>query len=403
MAKNGERNFLPRAYWLALKMKQFMRLQRVRSGGFCALTVMAIALVAGCDAKDVQVYKLAKDSSAPDSKRSDSMSMPPMAANEAAPQPKLKWTLPEGWQEVAPGEMRVASFAIQKDGKKADVSVVPLPGMAGGELPNVNRWRGQVGLDAVTEQDLPKLQQKVNVAGSDATLYDFAGETAAGEKSRILATVLHRDDTAWFFKMTGDTDLVAAQKNNFVAFLKSLKFSEGEQASLPAGHPSLDANTPAMPAGHPSMGAAMPDMPAADASAKPKWTAPSNWSEQPPTQMLLAKFSATDDGANAEITVSAFPGDVGGLTANVNRWRRQVGLSSLDDVTSVVKDVSVDSEKGSLVDFEGTDAKTGEKSRLIGVAVPHDGQTWFFKMLGDPKAVGAEKDAFLKFLQSVKF
>ena len=398
MAKNGERNFLFRAYWLALKMKQFMRLQRVRSGGFCALAILAVALVAGCDAKDVQVYKLAKGSSATATKPNDSMGMPPMAANDISPQPKLKWTLPEGWQEVAPGEMRVASFVIQKDGKKADVSVVPLPGMAGGELPNVNRWRGQVGLAPVGEQDLPKLQEKVSVAGSDATLYDLAGEEASGDKSRILATVLHRNDTAWFFKMTGDDELVAAQKKNFVAFLKSLKFSEAETAALPAGHPSLDPNMPALPAGHPSVGSATPEMPAADASEKPKWTVPQNWAEQPPSQMLLAKFLATDNGANTEITVSAFPGDVGGLTANVNRWRRQVGLTPLDDVSPVVKEISVGGEKGSLVDFEGADAK-----RLIGVAVPHNDQTWFFKMLGDSKAAATEKAAFLKFLESVKF
>jgi hypothetical protein len=46
--------------------------------------------------------------------------------------------------------MRVASFRVTgKDGKQADVSVIPLPGLAGSDLDNVNRWRGQVGLPSV--------------------------------------------------------------------------------------------------------------------------------------------------------------------------------------------------------------------------------------------------------------
>jgi len=52
---------------------------------------------------------------------------------------------PEGWNEVPPGEMRVASFNVKKDGKQADVSVIPLPGDAGGDAANVNRWRWTVG------------------------------------------------------------------------------------------------------------------------------------------------------------------------------------------------------------------------------------------------------------------
>jgi hypothetical protein len=44
----------------------------------------------------------------------------------------------------------------------------------------------------------------------------------------------------------------------------------------------------------------------------------------------------------------------------------------------------------------------GTSTSLIGVVAPHNGQTWFFKMLGDPKTVAREKDAFVKFVRSVK-
>ena len=48
--------------------------------------------------------------------------------------------------------MRLASFkAIAPNGKETDISVVSLPGIAGGDLANVNRWRGQVQLEPIDE------------------------------------------------------------------------------------------------------------------------------------------------------------------------------------------------------------------------------------------------------------
>jgi hypothetical protein len=381
---------------------QWIRSDRVFSA------VFLVFALAGCDGKDVQLYKLAKDPSA--AKPQDDSAMPAMAGTKASAQPQLKWTLPEGWQEIAPGEMRVASFRVTgKDGKQADVSVIPLPGMAGGDLNNVNRWRGQVGLPPVKTEELAKLGEKVDAAGSEAILFDQAGTASSGDKTRILATVLHRDETAWFFKMTGDDELVAKQKPAFIGFLKSLKFAAagGSQPALPPEHAAIGgAATPALPPDHPAIGGAMPGMQTpTESQSKAQWNVPPGWIEEPPTQMLLAKFSAGEKGARAEITVSSFPGDVGGLLANVNRWRRQVSLPAIDEtqMTKAVQPLDVQSDKGILLDVDGTDAKSGQPVRLIGVAVPHDGQTWFFKMTGDAKVVAREKDSFTKFVQSVKF
>ena len=37
------------------------------------------------------------------------------------------------------------------------------------------------------------------------------------------------------------------------------------------------------------------------------------------------------EGAKADVTVSIFPNDTGGVVANVNRWRTQVGLPETDE------------------------------------------------------------------------
>ncbi|MEX2091374.1 MAG: hypothetical protein WD971_01790 [Pirellulales bacterium] len=42
---------------------------------------------------------------------------------------------------------------------------------------------------------------------------------------RMLAAVLPDGDTIWFFKLTGDRDLVAAQRETFQSFLRSQRFT----------------------------------------------------------------------------------------------------------------------------------------------------------------------------------
>ena len=121
--------------------------------------------------------------------------------------------------------------------------------------------------------------------------------------------------------------------------------------------------------------------------------------------MLLARFTASENAAKADITVSSFPGDVGGLLANVNRWRRQISLPPLDDagLAAAVTALNTAAGPASEVDITGTDPKTGQPAQLVGVILPLNGQSWFYKLLGDATVVGHQKADFLQFVQSVKY
>jgi hypothetical protein len=149
---------------------------------------------------------------------------PPMEAAQGAP---LQYKLPPNWQEKPLSPMRVASFkATSPNGKETDVSVVSLPGMAGGDLANVNRWRGQVKLAPIDEDTLAKSAEHVRANGHDFLMVDLVSEEPIGEqqgKQRILAAILDENDRAWFFKMTGEDAAVAAQKDAFADFLRGLK------------------------------------------------------------------------------------------------------------------------------------------------------------------------------------
>src|SRR5215471_7590921 len=99
------------------------------------------ALLIGCGRDDVQVYKVAKEMPQRQVEgQAQAAALPAGHPEVPGAPPKLKYKLPSGWQETTPGQMRLASFHVQNsDGKQADVAVVPMPGLMGSDLENVNR------------------------------------------------------------------------------------------------------------------------------------------------------------------------------------------------------------------------------------------------------------------------
>jgi hypothetical protein len=378
----------------------------------CILGATLAVMSTGCNRDNVKVYHVEKDDSvaaqvpaAPAASAAMPATMPAgLPAPDNSGQPQLKYITPEGWQEKTPTEMRVASFGVSENGKNADVSVIPLGGMAGGDLANVNRWRGQVGLQPLGDSDLQALAEKVSVGDQPADLYDLAGTSSdSGGAERILGVILHQGDTAWFFKMTGDPDLVEKQKPAFVAFLKSFQLgdlaapSTMDLSKLPPSHPAI-----------PGMDAAAATTPATDAGNVPAWTIPDGWQPAPLSQFLIAKFSITNAaGLQAAVNVSSLAGDGGGQLANLNRWRGQLGLEPMTTEISPPRigppGADIPATGILTVDYAGTDSRTGKPARLVGSIVPQNGQTWFYKLMGDPDIVAQQKDAFTKFVQSAKY
>jgi len=399
-----------------------------------------LLLASGCHRDDVKVYRIAKDqdqSSQPAapalSTDSPNPKLPaghpdistlPGAPSSASAPAQLTWKTPAGWTEAPPSDMRVASFKVTgAAGKQADVSVIPLPGMAGTDAANVNRWRGQVGQPVMTDDELQKAAENIEAGGQPAQLYDIAGKNpSGGGAERILGVIQHRDGTAWFYKMTGDADLVEQQKPAFVEFLKSLNFGAAApaQAEMPAANPAASGNMGALPSdafpahtaqdlnlksgnlGLSDSTVSANTIPLVSHDGQPNWQVPVGWQEVAAGQFLVAKFTLTGDGgATAAVNVSSSPGDGGGLAANVNRWRGQLGLSPAPDISATSVDLT--SGKASLVDFSGTDARTGQAARLVGIVVSLPDQTWFYKLMGDAKVVESQKEAFTKFVQSAKY
>jgi hypothetical protein len=361
------------------------------------LTLAAIGL-AGCGRDDVKVYHVAKDDSAAPPSQMAGQAIAPEQTSATQPQlPQLKWILPDGWQEKTPGEMRVASFAVTgTNGEVADVGVIPLP-TTGQEIQLVNMWREQMQLPALTNETAA---ETVFVGNDSAKLFDIASDALLIDekfRARILVAMLTRGETSWFFKMTGEDSFVAAQKPAFLQFLKSVNFA-APVAVAPMPGTSLGAQNFLVPNANTAVTGGVDS----NGNNNSIWTIPADWRQLPPSQFLLAEFSiAGTNGATAEVNVAELSGEGGGLEANVNRWRGQLGLPPTSEILTTQLEVAGD--KAEVADMNGTDAKTGKPVRLIGVIVPQNGQTWFYKLMGDEQIVAQQKDAFIKFIQSANY
>jgi hypothetical protein len=129
------------------------------------------------------------------------------------------------------------------------------------------------------------------------------------------------------------------------------------------------------------------------------WTAPSHWQPKAASAMRKGSFAVpVEGGAPADLSITAFPGEVGGEVANLNRWRGQVQLApaSAAELASAVTRFEQGGLKFAVVDFDNG------QQRLLGAIVPYAGGTWFFKLMGPAAPLAKEKAAFLQFLKTVK-
>ena len=131
----------------------------------------------------------------------------------------LVWDMPQGWEQGLASSMRLASFHLVNEPGAIDVSIVSLPGGAGGLEANLKRWIGQIGLD-VSEEQLTAF-----MTASKDKIFDFSKLQANADpltKSMIVA-MLDINQSTVFVKMTGTADSIGKHKNEFLNLLGSVR------------------------------------------------------------------------------------------------------------------------------------------------------------------------------------
>lgn len=196
--------------------------------------IAALALLPSCREAKVESYRVAKEAPEP---------LPPIltggipaAANTAAAGNSmastavptasgnaLTWTAPAAWKQKAASAMRKGSYSVLGEGgTEADLSITAFPGDVGGNLANINRWRGQLELAPISEADLSSVIKHLDLGELHADVVEFVN-TQGAKSQRMIGAIVPYDNATWFFKLTGPDTLVAGERDSFIAFLKTVK------------------------------------------------------------------------------------------------------------------------------------------------------------------------------------
>lgn len=258
---------------------------------------------------------------------------------------KPEWKLPEGWsEEKSQQQMRFATLKIPTGGGSTiDMSVIPLPLQRGLSkqdflVANVNRWRRQMKLPGVTEAYLDIYTRKIQPGKYELVVVDLKGEMDSSSSSAPFAS-----------SMAG--------------------------RSAPAVSPPATTSRP---------------------SGKVDYEKPEGWLPGRMNSFRLAAFQVERGDQSVEITVSTAGGS---LLANVNRWRDQTGLGSVDAATLAKQAQKVPFENGTAPMYE----IHGPKGTIVGVVAERGSSSVFVKMTGDEDLAKKELPRFVKFVGSLKF
>ena len=353
--------------------------------GAVAASVLAVAAI-GCDRTEVHSYRVPKSTES--ATGADALLAGGAGENPSLPQRKpaggVSWSLPASWKEVpTTQQFRLATF----DAGGVEVSVTAFPGAAGGVLANVNRWRGQIGLDPTDDAGLAQLLTTSREGPTDVSLLSMEGKDG---KVMLGAIIVPGDGQTWFVKAmfvkaTTDTAKADALRADFGALARSFRLD-----GAPAGSASATAA-----AAVPAPSATASDGATIDARLS-RFKPPEGWAvESSGGNIVAAAFKAANDGGGARVTATSLGNDGGGDLANINRWRGQLGLSPLADLAAVERsDLVAGLLAVDLRNADGTD-------RMISVIAPSGGSTWFFKLRGTVAGVEAERAKFAAFVREV--
>ena len=347
----------------------------------------------------------------------NAQAVPPREVDaEEAP---VRWQVPDNWEKVEnPNRFRVATFHItgtqQGEQGPVEVAISSLPGEGGGVLANLNRWRGQVGLQPL--QSLDNVESAVTfrsprtrgvlfdlvgpASGSQTSGSQTSGSQASGSQARprMLVAVVRTPERTWFVKVRGAQSRLTPHRDAVLRFARSFRY-HGEGGPNDGSAPQQSADTGGTMSGRPNPHAAA-------SRTEPQWQVPSSWHRAANTpNMLHALFHAPVDGdaKPARISVVPLPGRAGGALANVNRWRRQLGLPPVETLDAVSpRTIQLTGGEATLVDLGGSD-QTDAGERTMAAWTQRDGTTWFFKLTGAAAAVDAHEQAFRSFVSSVNF
>jgi hypothetical protein len=268
------------------------------------------------------------------------------------------WKLPEGWSEKPGNEFRYATL-VSTEGTELSVSRLPFLSepLEAQLLSNVNRWRGQLQLPPVDAEGLKAESVSFELGDEKlpVTFVNLEGTSAGGGRGGMMSPPF-----------------------------------AGGAGRAPAVAP----------------GAGNPPGPRAEGggAADFNYTTPEGWKVGAGNAITKLLLTVADGSRQLKVTVTDLPAAANDLTANVNRWRGQVGLSdaTADAIRAAATKQPTLGVEATEVVLTGPDGAKPEAQRTIHGLIAVTGETmWFVKLDGPADLAARERDKFLAFAKSL--
>lgn len=350
------------------------------------LIVSLIYIVSACgqDSEEIQkslhIQKVAKTTytEVPDSVRfHDTISESSHQDHALKPSHSFDFTLPENWTEAPTSAFRQINISFSSEANATCyLTVLPLKG--GDVLLNLNRWRGQFELPPL--QTLPESEsEKIMFLGETSALFNLAGHFKdLGDNGNNFAAIclLQNDkENAYSIKFIGPSEFIAKEKANFISWVASIKKTESEPVTSTT--PSENSNSI-------------------------YWTKPKDWSIAEAKPARLVTFLSKNN-LECYITIAG-----GSALQNINRWRTQMGLSTIETLDQQEKEILKTPLGEAICIFLGGEFSGGmsdkpiENAIMAGALIIRPNNSIFIKMVGNKENILAEKEAFYQLTQSIR-
>lgn len=328
--------------------------------------------------------------------------------------------LPPSWKLSGNRPMRFASIDINAPTEQLDLSISQLSRSDDWDAlvtSNVNRWRGQVGLEPLSEKwsGAEELDWQGGETGTTETKpaaaiwVDVTGRPTSSGPSMMGSPMAgapmmgrgpFEDSAAADGEMPADPhaglprstrDAIAAKSSS----LQNPATAEGATGS-PAAAKSMTADT-------------------TDPASKLKFDRPEGWRDGKMSSMRLAAFNVGPETAVAEVTIISAGGN---LRDNVARWMGQISKSvvppeEVDAAFAKAEKLEIGgrpAQRFVLLPPEGaekaadSDAAGDAATAIDGTVVPlSDDFAMFIKMTGPAETIRQQSEQMKSFLESLEF
>ena len=133
------------------------------------------------------------------------------------------------------------------------------------------------------------------------------------------------------------------------------------------------------------------------------WDAPVDWiPNNNSSGMRTASYLIPCPKGSADLSITHFPGDAGGATANVNRWRKQLGLQELAYSEINLLAEKMKSTIGPCQIYKIVNPKNKQSAFLCSI-IPADDFTIFIKLDTYPDIIDELYEDFIRFSSSFKY